>query len=78
MVNVFDRMMEEVLSVGECSGDGGGKNRGESVSGLICFVVCSQRTVRCVARLKPIPDGRFASQDDRECLPYVYDFTGVS
>ena len=54
-----------------------GRIGGESVSGLICFVVCSQRTVRCVARLKPIPDGRFASQDDRECLPYFYDFTGV-
>lgn len=71
-------MTEEVLSVSECSGDGGGKDGGKSLSGLICLVVCSQRAVGCVARLKPIPDGRFASQDDRECLPYVYDFTGVS
>ena len=44
--------------------------------GLICLIVCSQRTAGGVARLKPIPDGGFAGQDDRECPPYFYDFTG--
>ena len=49
MVNVFDRMMEEVLSVGECSGDGGGKNRGGVCVrfDLFCCMFSADSTVCC-------------------------------